>query len=444
MQKNILVLGAGKSSAVLIRTLIRESENKPIKIIVADSSFKAAESKTNRHPNTAALELDIHNSIHRAELIGNSDVIISLLPPDMHILAAADAVHFGRHFINASYLSDDIKALDYEARQNGSFVLCEMGLDPGIDHLINKKMIDDIHREGGKINSLRSYCGGLIAPDNARDNPWQYKFTWNPRNVVLAGQSAARLLRNGEVKYIPASRIFSTLERIDLEGEGTFEAYPNRDSLKYIKPYQIEGAKTVIRGTLRYEGFCKKWDILREIGLTDNTLEIGNEGIALAGLVESYLPTGTDLHSFLEKHGVKKADEVFEALRWLGIFDALPLKPKRGTAADYLLSVLEEKWKLLEGDLDYVIQYNEVGYEKEGRHYARSNYFGINGADETHTAMAMTVGLPLAHAALLLVEGKLNVTGVHLPLLPELYHPVLGALQKEGVRFTESEREILV
>ena len=443
MPKNILVLGAGKSSAALIRFLIAQSEKENIKIIVADASFAAAEGKTNRHPNTAALELDIENAIQRAELIDNSDVIISLLPPHMHASAAADAVKFGKHFINASYLDETIKDLDWEAKKNGSLVLTELGLDPGIDHLINKKMIDEIRHSGGQITALRSFCGGLVAPNFLKDNPWKYKFTWNPRNVVLAGQGAARLLNKGEVKHIPASRTFETLEKIDLEGVGNFEAYPNRDSLKYVKPYGIEGAATVVRGTLRYPGFCQKWNSLIKTGLTDNTLEIGNYGLTAAGLLRSFCPTGLDVDAFLKSLGIKSGDEIYSALEWLGLFNEVALKPKRGTAADFLLSLLEEKWKLESEDLDYVVQYNEVSYEKEGRHFVRSAYFGITGENATYTAMAKTVGLPLGLAAMLLIKDKITLSGVQLPIHAQLYEPLLEQFKEQGIDIKESEREVL-
>lgn len=434
--KNILVLGAGLSSATLIRYLKAHASKEQWNIYIADASLDQASLRAGKHKNCKAVALDIQNKKQRTQYIQQSDLVISLLPPALHVLAAKDCIQFGKHMITASYISPAMAELDAAAKKAGVMVLNEMGLDPGIDHLSAMKMIHEIRGAGGRIDAFRSYCGGLIAPEYDT-NPWHYKFTWNPRNVVTAGQATATYLEAGKVRLVPASRLFAQTEPIEKE----FEAYLNRDSLHYIKPYGLEEAHTVLRGTLRMRGFSKAWDVLVKLGMTDDTAHMDTTRMTLKDFTAAFLPKGCDsLKNYVATlPGYEKDRNAYNKIKWLGLESNELIRSGMHSPASVLLDLLQQKWKLLPGDLDRIVMIHYIDYtDARGRKKSARAFLEVTGEDEVYTAMSKTVGLPLAIAAKLILKGKIQGCGVIMPLTPDIYIPVLHELEKQGVAFRHS------
>jgi len=442
--KNILLLGAGKSSAALIRFLLNESEKENLIITIADLSADAALKKAGNHPNARAIALDINDAVRRMKAIQTSDLVISLLPPDLHILAANDCLEAGRHLITASYVSESIKALDERAQEKNIVLMNECGLDPGIDHMSAMKLIHQIKEEGGVIESFRSYTGGLIAPES-NNNPWGYKFTWNPRNVILAGKEGAVYLENGTEKKLSYYDVFDQAESISIDEYGNFDAYANRNSESYIEPYGLHGVKPLLRGTLRNHGFCNAWKVFVKLGLTDDQEIIESDGsLTWAQLVNRLIPSGIKADSTIKRVafycGLHEKDESLKRVQWTGVFDENVLPFPKATAARNLQQLLERKWKLEEGDKDMIVMHHEIIFkDKNGQQTKRLSSLVVKGEDSNLTAMAKTVGLPLGITAMLILKKEINLKGVLIPVMPEVYNPVLTELGNQGIIFREEE-----
>lgn len=436
--QNILLIGAGKSSAYLIKYLSDHSKAEKWQITIADANGKNAEAMAAKMPNCKPVTLNITDEADREQYIKNADIVISLLPSSLHIIVAEDCIKFGKHLLTASYISPEIKGLNEAAKDAGVLLLNEMGLDPGIDHLSAKAIIDRVEEEGGKVTAFKSYCGGLIAPESD-DNPWNYKVTWNPRNIILAGQGTARFLEEGKMRYVPANRVFAQVEKIKVPGEGTFDAYVNRDSLKYIVPYGISDAKTVVRGTLRHKGFCKKWNCLVSLGLTDDTVVIEDAtNLTYKEFAEAFLPSKVLLEEYLWKNfEIEKGDKEYKAIEWLGLTSNEKIGLQFVTPAQVLQKLVEKKLKLKSKDKDMIVMYHEVHCSKGKKDFIIQSSLKVIGEDQHYTAMAKTVGLPLAIAAKMVLKGQIHLTGVHLPTAKEIYQPVLAELEQYGIVFKE-------
>jgi saccharopine dehydrogenase-like NADP-dependent oxidoreductase len=439
--KEILLLGAGRSAGALISYLLNHAEEDNYHLIVADLSVELAISKTHNHPRSGVLVMDIHNELERRKAIANCDVVISLLPPALHVIAAEDCVQLKKSLVTASYLSPAIEALHDAAIMNGVLLLNECGLDPGIDHMSAMEIFHRLKVKGAELVSFKSYTGGLISPES-NDNPWGYKFTWNPRNVILAGQGIAKYIENGKYHYIPYSRLFRQLESIEIENTGRFEGYANRDSLAYRKHYQIENIPTLLRGTLRQEGFCKAWDAFVQLGLTDDNCVIENsEILTYKDVVESFLPPAQNLS--VEKRladflGWKENCNEMQMLQSTGIFEAIPTGVKNGTAAMILQNLLEKKWVLKEGDKDMIVMVHIVEYLLDGNRKKLTSSMVVKGDDKIHTAMAKTVGFPIGIVARHLIKNQIKLKGVQLPTHPDIYNPVLKELEEMKISFAET------
>jgi saccharopine dehydrogenase-like NADP-dependent oxidoreductase len=442
--KKILILGAGRSASSLIQYLLEQASINNWQVTVGDVSKKLVEQKTKGHASARVLEFDIHNTEQREQEIQNADLVISMLPASMHLDVARDCVRFKKHLLTASYVSKEIGELDSAAREAGMLLLNEAGLDPGLDHMSAMKVIDQVHAAGGVFTSFRSYCGGLVAPEN-NDNPWGYKFSWNPRNVILAGQGTAQYIEDGAYKYIPYNRLFLQTEPVSVEGHGAFEAYANRDSLSYRKPYGLEHIPTMLRGTLRMPGYCKAWNAFVKLGLTDDTYGIeDSEHLTYRQLLESFLPPGngtvkTRLEAFM---GKDMDAEAFSRLEWLGIFEERRIGLPGASPAFILQNLLEKKWKLGDADKDMIVMQHQFGYtRKNGEPAHITSSLVVKGNDAVYTAMAKTVGLPLAIAACLVLKGQVKARGVLIPTSQELYEPILKELEKQGIVFQEKHTE---
>jgi saccharopine dehydrogenase-like NADP-dependent oxidoreductase len=438
----ILIIGAGRSSSSLIDYFLSNAKTHSWHITIADANKKAVESKISNYKELAtAVEFDAQNVGLREQLIGRADFVISMLPAFMHGDVARDCVRLGKHLATASYVSQDMKDLDVEAQQKHLLLLNECGLDPGIDHASAMKVIHEIQEKGGKITGFKSFCGGLVAPES-NDNPWGYKFSWNPRNVVLAGQGTAQFIENNKLKFIPYNRIYTQTETIEVEGYGKFDAYANRDSISYKKPYGLTTAGTMLRGTLRMPGYCKAWNVFVKLGLTDDTYKIhGADLLTYTDLLESFLPEGKasvkeKLVAFM---GADMDAEVMRKLEYLELFSNKPIKLKEGSPAELLQNLLEEKWLLKPGDKDMIVMQHQFEYELGGERKKLNSSLVVIGDDEVHTAMAKTVGLPLAISIKNFLTGKFKLYGVQIPTVKEIYEPMLTELEELGVRFVEKE-----
>jgi saccharopine dehydrogenase (NADP+, L-glutamate forming) len=439
--QTILILGAGKSSSYLIDFLADSCLKKMRKLILADMDLNLANSKLKGKPNTEALAINIDNEEDRKSLIYKADIIISMLPAFIHPVIAKDCLELGKHFFSASYESEAMKNMSSEIMAKGLFFLNECGLDPGIDHMSAMKIIDKAKSNGEEILSFKSYCGGLLAP-MSEDNPWKYKFTWNPRNVVLAGQGTSRYIEKGDLKFVPYHQVFKRTENIHFEKLGDFDGYPNRDSLSYRKVYGLEDIQTMLRGTLRRAGYCKAWDVFVQLGLTDDSFQLAMpEGSNLRQFLNAFLPYNKEL-SVEEKlaEAIPEMDfPTFEKIQWLGFFGNRKLPKTSGSPAAILQAILEEDWKLYPEDKDMIVMQHLFEIKtKEGLKQLNSSLV-CYGEDSTYTAMAKTVGLPLAIAADLFMDGKINVKGLHIPVIPEIYEPILEKLEELGVRFIEKD-----
>lgn len=446
--RNILIIGAGRSATSLIKYLLDRCEEENLSITIGDISEKAAQKFTQGHSCARGIYLDVFDQQQRQEAIINSDLVISMLPARYHIEVAKDCIAFGKHMVTASYISKEMKALDAQAKEKGLVMMNEIGLDPGIDHMSAMQVIDRIRSKGGKMLLFESFCGGLIAPESD-NNLWNYKFTWNPRNVVLAGQGgAAEFLQEGKYKYIPYHRLFRRTEFINIEGYGKFEVLANRNSLQYQSVYGLDNILTLYRGTIRRVGFSKAWNMFVQLGMTDDTYTIpDSQNLTYREFVNLFLAySPTDSVELKLRYALKidQDDLMWEKLEELDIFNKTKtIGIKDATPAMALQKILEDKWTLDPEDKDMIVMYHKFGYELNGEKHQIDSHMALIGDDQTYTAMAKTVGLPVAIAALKILNGEITTPGVQLPIAKEVYEPILEELKEHGIIFREEEVKYL-
>ena len=439
--KKILILGAGRSSSALISYVLAKASSNEWIVIVGDLSVEAARERIGS-ANGSAVHFDIKDEVSSAQIISESDIVISLLPADFHPLVARLCIEMKKHFLSASYVSDRMKAFHQEALEKDLLFLNECGLDPGIDHMSAMQMIDKIKTAGGTPTAFESFTGGLITPDTDPENPWRYKFTWNPRNVVLAGQGTAKFLKNGQFKYVAYNQVFSRVTPIEVSGI-LYEGYPNRDSLKYMSIYGLQEIKTMIRGTLRNAGFCSAWNVLVQLGCCDDTYLMENVGdMTHRDFINSFIiggATGSSEDRILSTLRLSVSHENIQPLRWSGLFSDEMIGLTQGTPAKILEHILNKRWRLLPGDRDMIVMWHRLGYLLNGSPHTMISHLTVEGHDEVQTAMAKTVGLPLGIAARLLLQGKIKQRGVVIPVQEEIYKPVLTELNSLGIAFVGDE-----
>ncbi|MEM9258178.1 MAG: saccharopine dehydrogenase C-terminal domain-containing protein [Bacteroidota bacterium] len=438
MPARILIIGAGRSSTALINYALANSDELGWNVTVADADPAAAAAKVKGHHRGNPVWLDVNKTNDRRELIGRADIVVSLLPAHLHIEVAQDCIRLKKHLVTASYVSQELYRLGDEARNRELIFMGEMGLDPGIDHMTAMQRINSIREKGASITAFRSFTGGLIAPAS-NDNPWGYKFTWNPRNVVLAGQGTAQYLENKKLKFLPYQRLFRTTWSVDIPGQGQFEAYANRDSLLYREQYGLENIPTILRGTLRYPGFCAAWAALVRIGLTNADFPILDSAkITYHELMEALAPSGPgsvkDRIAMMLK--LDPSGPVMERLVWLGLFRKKRINLPDATPALILEKLLLKKWKLSATDKDLIVMQHQIDYELEGKQYRDISNLTMTGNNAEDTAMARLVGLPMGIFTRLISEGRIQATGVHIPTMREVYEPVLEEMKQYGMIFT--------
>ena len=442
--RKILIIGAGKSTAQLIKYLSSKSQEEQLQLLVADLDLNQARKACASHPNTKAVELNIDDAAARQQFIEEAHLVISMLPAALHIEVARDCLKFGKNMVTASYISDAMLALDAEVKAKGLVFMNEIGLDPGIDHMSAMQVIDRIRDAGGRMLLFESFCGGLVAPQSDT-NLWNYKFTWNPRNVVLAGQGgAAEFIQEGTYKYIPYHRLFRRTEFLDVEGYGRFEAYANRNSLKYRSIYGLDAILTLYRGTIRRVGFSRAWNLFVQLGMTDDSYRLQDtETMSYREFTNLFLPySPTDSVELKLRHGLKidQDDLLWDKLLELDLFnDHKQLGLKNASPAQCLQRILEDQWTLAPEDKDMIVMYHKFGYELNGEKKQIDATMVLEGENQTYTAMAKTVGLPVGIAALKILNGKITKPGVQLPIDREVYEPILDELTQYGIHFKEYE-----
>lgn len=438
MTKKIFIIGAGRSASSLIKYLINVAVENNFELIVGDTDLNLVKNKISHNQSVNAIHFDVFNDDQRIEEIQNADIVVSMLPANLHYKVALDCLNYNTNLVTASYVSKEIKSLNEEAKKRGVILLNEMGLDPGIDHMSAMKVIDDIQSKGGIIKSFKSYCGGLVAPD-FDTNPWRYKFTWNPRNVVIAGQGTAKYIDSGAYKYIPYSQLFKRTETVNVLNYGEFEAYANRDSLSYREVYNLDKIPSLLRGTLRRPGFSEAWDLFIQMGITDDSYEIDVSGMTYSDFFNSFIDNKKGNTKEYLKLNFRVSDHVISKIEWLGFFDTVLIGINKATPAQILQRLLESKWMLEREDKDMIVMQHQFIYELDGVEHELHSSFVIIGEDQTYTGMAKTVGLPVAIATKLILKGVIKSSGVTIPVTREIYEPVLAELEQFGIKFIEEK-----
>jgi saccharopine dehydrogenase-like NADP-dependent oxidoreductase len=439
--QTILIAGAGKSSLFLIKYLLSHAARNKWKIIVADGDARAIAEKLGNSPYGEAAVIDVTKAAEREPLVKRADIVVSLMPPHLHILLAKDCLAHGKNLITSSYISDEMKEMDKAVKEAGLMFMCEMGLDPGIDHMSANKIIHGIQKVSGTITSFKSYCGGLVAPESD-NNPWHYKFTWNPRNVITAGIGGARYLSKGKHVDLPYEHMFEHNKKVIIEGlDEPLAYYPNRDSLRYPEIYDVPEVKTFLRATLRHPDFCIGWQALILMGLTSQNDAFDTKGHTYASWLK--MKTGYNNTSSLPAHisrflKVAPEDKLMYMLQWLGLFDDGALKPGLSTSADVLLDLLLEKWSMGPEEKDMVVMLHEIEYMRKDTKIKVTSEMMLKGESRDFSAMAKTVGLPIGMLARMVLEKKIKPPiGVLLPNMSAVYRPVLVELAHHGISFKE-------
>ena len=442
--RKILIIGAGKSASYLIKYLLDKAQSEHLKITIGDLHVDNAKTLVGNHAHTEVIHLDVFDTTSRTEAVKNADIIVSMLPARFHVEVAKDCIKYKKHMVTASYVSEEMQILDNEAKANGLIFMNEIGVDPGLDHMSAMQVIDNIRDKGGQMILFESFTGGLVAPESDT-NLWNYKFTWNPRNVVVAGQGgAAKFVQEGQFKYIPYHRLFRRTEFLEIEGFGRFEAYANRDSLKYQSVYGLDSIKTLYRGTMRRVGFSRAWNVFVQLGMTDDSYTIDDSiNMSYRDFVNAFLPySPTDSVEIKFRHALKidQDDIVWDKFLELDIFNPEKMvELDKATPAQILQKILMDSWTLSEHDKDMIVMYHKFGYELHGKKYQIDATMVALGEDQTYTAMAKTVGLPVAIATMAILNGKIKTPGVQIPITKEVYTPILKELKTYGINFTENE-----
>ncbi len=425
LMKHIVIFGAGKSSSALIAYLVDQLPANNWTLTVLDANKAVAVSKVGHSPLAKGESVNVENTKDRQHWVQQADIVISLLPPSLHFLVAGDCLLFKKNLLTASYVDDQLRSLEEQINKADILFLCETGLDPGIDHMSAMKLIDHIHEHEGSIHSFRSHCGGLVAPESD-DNPWHYKISWNPKNIVLAGKAGAIFKENNTVQQLQYDELFNADNMVNVPGLGSLSWYANRDSMSYIDMYSLHHTETFIRTTLRHPHFLSGWKEIVTHGLTDENKLIDTDGLSIAAFFKMFFTEDIQEGIFREQ------------LNFIGYSETQTLINKGKCSPAAVLQFLLEKYLVLNaGDHDMIVMLHEITYLNKGKKNIIESSLIVKGDDNTHTAMAKTVGLPLGIAAKLILQGKLNVKGLHIPVIPEIYNPVMEELAALGIAFRE-------
>jgi saccharopine dehydrogenase-like NADP-dependent oxidoreductase len=438
--KKIVVLGAGLVSKPLVKYLLGVED---FFVTLGDMDVEKASGILGNAANAKAVPLEAGDRYQIETLIKANDLAISLLPFGFHPTVAEFCIRHKKHMVTASYVSDQMKGMDKEAKAAGITILNEIGVDPGIDHMSAMRIIDSVHDREGKIEEFYSYCGGLPAPD-ANDNPFGYKFSWSPQGVLKAGTNDARYLKDGKVVEIEGKNLFFNRTGLALGGFDGLETYPNRDALPYVDIYGIPETKTMFRGTIRNHGWCDKLLALAKLGLLEDECVDLPESATFLDLICKMTgidPSGNHVDNTGAFLGEKFDASVLSGLKWLGLFDTAKL-PETRNILDIMTETFFKKMRYKSGERDMIILHHDfVAKFPQGKKRIASTLieYGIENGD---SAMARTVGLPAAIGAELVLKGKINLPGVQIPVKPEIYMPVLKKLEALQIRCLEKESSL--
>ncbi len=437
--KSVSIIGSGRSSVFLIEYLFKYCQQNNLPFAVYDKDFSFIHKALPSSMHQCLKTLDINDADALNQLVESSQLVVSMLPAFMHPVVANLCLKHKVQLATASYISDALLAMKQDVESAGLIFMNEVGLDPGIDHMSAMKIMDDLRDKGAIIKGFKSYCGGLVADEDDGDNPWKYKFSWNPRNVVLAAQGAPALfLENGKMKIMPYQQIFQNAEPCYIHDYGWLEAYPNRDSLKYTDLYDLHDVDDMMRGTFRKSGYCKAWQVFVSLGMTDDALVLHlPKDCSMLNWLEMYLPEGQKSPEQRLKEFLNLEDAEIEKLRWLGFFSENTMPLNIGTSAQILEKILVDKWVLGEHDRDLVVMQHQIRYALNHKDFIHESTMVLKGDSNTHTAMAKTVGLPLAICCKLMLEKSIKRTGVLSPVSKDIYEPILNELSTFGVHFKD-------
>jgi len=438
--KKVLILGAGLVAKPLVRYLLDQPD---LQVEVASRTVSKAEKLIDRHPRGVAKELNLKSEAALKDEVAKADVVISMVPYAFHPKVAEFCIGHKKHMVTTSYVSEAMKKLDQDAQKAGVLILNELGLDPGIDHMEAMRVIHEIHDKGGELLSFISFCGGLPAPE-ANTNPFGYKFSWSPTGVLLAGKNSAQYLQDGREVFIPAEKLFESYTLRAIEGLGVFEGYPNRNSLPYIELYGVPETKTMLRGTLRNIGWCETVRTMVRLGLLDQE-EKDWTGLTFAGFSRKLLNTQAEdiKKEISERLGIPPGLAILRRLEWLGLFSDEPLPLQKGSALDIIGARMTRELAYAPGERDMIVLQHEfvASYPDSRQERVISTLidFGIPAGD---SSMARTVGLPAAIGTKLIIEGKIKETGVHIPVSPQIYQPILAELKTLNIAFNERREKL--
>jgi saccharopine dehydrogenase (NADP+, L-glutamate forming) len=439
--KKILILGAGLVARPLVRYLLDQPD---FEVEVASRTVSKAVKLIDNHPQGKASELNLKNEEGLKDEISKADLVISMVPYTFHPKVAKYCIDYNKHMVTTSYVSEVMKNLDAEAKRAGILILNEVGLDPGIDHMEAMRIIHEVEDKGGEILSFTSYCGGLPAPE-ANTNPFGYKFSWSPIGVLLAGKNSAQYLKDGQQIFIPPQDLFDNYLMINIEGLGEFEGYPNRNSLPYIELYGIKSTKTMLRGTLRNKGWCSTMKKIVDLGLLEEE-EKDWTGLTYKEFLRKLMndPAEEDIKKALAAHlNIDENSDIIQRLEWLGLLSDEPLPSEKDSPLNILGAKMLEKLQYEEGERDMIIlQHQFIASFRENKKEKITSTLIDFGIPHDDTSMARTVGLPAAISTKLILEGKIEKTGVHIPVTPEIYIPILQELKELDIAFKEKKEEI--
>ena len=430
--KQVAILGAGLVVKPLADYLL---DRAGYRVLMATRTVARAEAIIAGHSNGRALAWTTEDLEGLEGIVRESDLVVSMIPPTLHIPVAEACLRNGKPLVTTSYINPQMQALDEQAKKNGVLLLNEIGEDPGMDHMGAKQMIDEVVRKGGRVRSLTSYGAGLPSFESNR-NPMGYKFSWSPRGVMMAAQTAAAYLKNGEVVEVPAAELFDHHWLVDIEGLGSFETYPNRSSLRYLSHFGLDGKASLYRGLLRFVGWCSTMKSLIALNLLDGTKDRDFAGLSYREFTASSMgkPRGDreDVAAFL---GLSLKSDTMERLGWLGLFDESPLALARGANMDVIVDLMVKKMSYSPGEKDMIIVHDEIEVEFPGRQERHLSTMMVEGVPHGDSAMSRAVSLPAAIASRLILEGKIDLSGVQMPMLTEIYEPVLTELEEHTFTF---------
>ena len=433
--KKVLILGAG----LVVKPIVTYLLDNDYAVTVASRTKSKADAMIKGHPNGTAVGWTTDDETALEEMVSSHDLTVSLLPYAFHVKVANFCIRYQKNMVTTSYVKPEMQALDEKARKAGIIILNEIGLDPGIDHMSAMRIIDHVHNKGGRIEEFYSLCGALPAPEYA-DNPFKYKFSWSPKGVVMAGNNDGKYIKKGREVYVPTEDLFKDVFEVDFPQVGTLQVYPNRDSVQYIDIYDIPEAKTMFRGTFRYPGWCEALDAMKEMKLITYD-KISLKGKTYADMVAFLIGSGNSDHirkQAADYLGIDEKSHAMEALAWLGVFDQTPVGRDSDSPFEVVSDLMLEKMALSEEEKDMVVMMHVflAAYPDGSKEVIKSRLLDF-GSPATDTSVARTVALPAAIAVKMILEGKINIAGVYRPVLPEIYNPVLDALETIDIRMIE-------